>query len=71
MASPPYRLIHKNDIQWIIELWHRIHDGDPAPQRLDGMSEHQVQAVLTQVIQQFAAHLPADKGKAVNAALGH
>ncbi len=71
MASPPYRLIHKNDIEWIIELWHRIHGGDPVPEKVREMDQRQVQVALTQVIQQLAAHLPAEKAKAVNAALGH
>ncbi len=71
MASPPMRLIHKNDIQWIIELWHRIHGGDPVPEKIGTLNDRQIQMAATQLIQQIAVHLDPAKAKAVNAAIGH
>jgi hypothetical protein len=59
----PIRAIHKNDIEWIIELWLRIHGGDPVPEA--------IHASVSQIIRGLATHLPAAQAKAVTGALGH
>lgn len=57
------RAVHKNDIEWIIELWLRIHGGDPVPDA--------IHSSVSQIIRGLAPHLPAAQAKAVTAALGH
>ena len=71
MASPPIKMIHKNDIEWIIQLWHAIHGGDPAPEKLGTISERSVHNAAMQTIRALAPHLGAEKAKAVINALGH
>jgi hypothetical protein len=64
MSLPPVtsiRKIHDHDIAWIIELWLRIHGGDPVPERIG--------AAASQIIKGLAVHLPTVQGKAVTAAL--
>jgi hypothetical protein len=60
--------IHKNDPQWIIALYHAIHDGDPAP---DLIPAAQVEKTAVQAIRSLSAYLPAAKAKAVTTALGY
>ncbi len=57
------RAVHKNDIEWIIELWLRIHGGDPVPDRIHG--------VAAEIIRGLAVHLDPAKAKAVAGALQH
>ncbi len=57
------RAIHKNDIEWIIELWLRIHGGDPVPE--------QISAAAVNIIRGLAAHIDPAKQKVVLGAVGH
>ena len=61
----PLVFTHKNDPQWIIELWLKIHGGDPVPE------VRQVGKTTAEIIRALAPHLDAGKEKAVLAALGH
>lgn len=62
MAIPPstIRKIHDNDVAWIIELWLRIHGGDPVPEKIGSAAAN--------IIKGLATHLPAPQAKAVAAA---
>ena len=66
MAVPPLkpiRAVHKNDIEWIIELWLRIHGGDPVPD--------QINRAAIDIIRGVSAHLNPAQSKAVAGALQH
>ncbi|WP_293903735.1 hypothetical protein [Phenylobacterium sp.] len=65
-AHKPLVAIHKNDLAWIIALYHAIHDGDPAPD----ISAAKAALAATSVIRGLAPYLDAGKHKAVMAALG-
>jgi hypothetical protein len=56
---------HRNDPQWIIELWLAIHGGDPAP------DARAVAKVSADIIKAVSKHLDPAHQKAVVAALGH
>ncbi len=73
MASPPIKFVHKNDIEWIIQLWLAIHGGDPAPDAHGNFSERVVAGAASQLIKALSVRLPAAHAKAVTAALaaGH
>lgn len=59
---------HVKDIEWIISLWFAIHGGDPPPH--DVLSKAEVEKAAIGMIRAVAAHLPAERAKAVTAALG-
>ncbi|CAN5573368.1 hypothetical protein BH10PSE4_BH10PSE4_00250 [soil metagenome] len=61
----PLVFTHKNDPHWIIELWLKIHGGDPAPEL------RAVNKATAEIIRALAPHLDPSHEKAVIAALGH
>jgi hypothetical protein len=56
---------HKNDPQWIIELWLAIHGGDPAP------NVKVINRATADIVRALVPHLETGQQKAVAAALGH
>ncbi|PXA86827.1 hypothetical protein DMC18_21555 [Caulobacter sp. D5] len=64
MALRPIVLAHANDPHWIIELWLKIHGGDPAP------DVRVVNKATIDIVKALVPHLDAAKQKAVLAALG-
>lgn len=58
---------HVKDIEWIISLWFAIHGGDPAPHEV--LTQTEVEKAAVGMIRAIASHLPAERAKAVVAAL--
>jgi hypothetical protein len=61
----PIVATHRNDPQWIIELWLAIHGGDPAP------NLKAVNKASADIVRALIPHLDAGHQKAVAAAIGH
>lgn len=59
----PIVLAHQNDPHWIIELWLKIHGGDPAPEL------REINKATAEIVKALAPHLEAAQQKAVLAAL--